>query len=104
MIELSKHFGDQWRRYFNCDPPSPVQVLRIIRRSVWLQKGQDLLTLRGEPFKLLSSYWHPGKAVVIKVDWKSRPPTAVTVITEKSKRGALHLRSGQDLEERADGA
>jgi hypothetical protein len=82
-LTLSKHFEKRWREHFGSDPPSPQKVLEIIERSVWLQKGRLLMEPDGSQYKLLSTYWHPGMGVVIKIDRLSDPPRAVTMITGK---------------------
>jgi len=84
-LALSKHFQKRWREHFGCEAPSPARIVRIIDRSVWLQKGRLLMEPDGTQYKLLSTYWHPGMGVVIKVDRLSDPPQVVTLITGKSK-------------------
>jgi len=84
-MELTKHFKDRWRDHFGAEPPSPYRVMRIISQSIWLQKGRLLMEPDGTQYKLLSTYWHPGMGVVIKVDRLSDPPQVVTLITGKSK-------------------
>ena len=63
-----------------------TSVLRIITQSVILIKGQLLFEADGTQYKLLSTYWHPDRSLVIKVDWMTNPPQAVTVITKKSRK------------------
>jgi len=84
-LTLSKHFQKRWWEHFRQEPPSPYRIMRIISQSVWLQKGRLLMEPDGTQYKLLSTYWHPGMGVVIKVDRLVDPPQAVTLITGKSK-------------------
>ncbi|MBN2060728.1 MAG: hypothetical protein JW882_09970 [Deltaproteobacteria bacterium] len=81
-LTLTKHFEERWMRHFNSGPPSPMQVLRIISQSKWLHKGQNLFKKNGEPYKLLSEYWHPQRKIIIRVDWDTSE--AVTLLTEES--------------------
>lgn len=85
-LTLSKHFETRWLEYFGSGPPSPAGIIRIIRQSIILVKGRLLHDEAGYRYKLLSIYWHPERRMVIKIDWLSEPPTAVTVITEKSRK------------------
>jgi len=82
-LTLSKHFIEQWRRYFNEDPPPAQRVLQIINRSIWLQRCKLLYEADGTPYKQLGTYWDPRGGMIIKVDWDSNK--AVTIITEKTK-------------------
>ena len=84
MLTLSEHFVDQWRRYFDEDPPPAQRILQIINRSIWLQRCKMLYEEDGTPHKQLGTYWDPRRGIVIKVDWQTRK--AVTVITEKTKQ------------------
>lgn len=92
-LKLTKHFQDQWRAYFNEKPPTIRQIMAIIGQSVWLQKCRLLLEPDGRQYKLLGTYWHPDRNLVIKIDWLEE--RVVTVITPKSK--------GKDRRQRADG-
>jgi hypothetical protein len=84
MLELSKHFCEQWRRYFNEDPPSPERIMAICNKAIWLQRcNKSLFDNEGVPYKVLSMYWDPERNIVIKVDWDTKK--IVTVITPKSK-------------------
>ncbi len=93
-LRLTSHFKDRWGEYFQSGAPSPETVIRIIRQSVVLIKGQLLYEPDGTQYKLLSTYWHPDRKMVIKVDWISSPPEAVTVITGKSKLRNARPRPG----------
>jgi len=84
-LTLSKHFRDRWREHFGCEPPSPARIVTMLDQAVWLQKGRLLMEPDGTQYKLLSTYWHAGMGVVIKVDRLSNPPQAVTLITGRSR-------------------
>jgi len=82
-LVLSKHFVYRWREQLGEEPPAPERVEAIINHSIWLQKGRLLQEPDGTQYKLLSTFWHPERAIVIKIDRLSDPPRAVTVITGK---------------------
>lgn len=82
-LKLTRHFEDQWRRYFKENPPTPQRIMTIIGQSIWLQKCRLLYEPDGTQYKQLGTYWHPGRNLVIKVDWLEE--RVVTVITPKSK-------------------
>jgi hypothetical protein len=84
VLQLSKHFCDQWRNYFKQEPPSVTQIFRIISQSVWLQKCCLLYDADGIQHKQLATYWHPDRKLVIKVDWLENK--VVTVITPMTRR------------------
>jgi hypothetical protein len=86
-LTLTKHFKDRWREYYREPPPSPVRVLRWLCQSIWLQAGRILYKEDGKEYKLLSTYWHTKRNMIIKVDWTTSE--VVTVITPKTKHKGL---------------
>lgn len=86
-LALSKHFRYRWREQFDSEPPPPEQIEKIVNQSIWLQKGRLLQEPDGTQYKLLSTFWHPERGIVIKIDRLSDPPRAVTVITGRRKTG-----------------
>lgn len=98
-LRLSEHFCEQWMCYFN-EQPTISKILRIIKRSKWLQRGKLLFDQEGVPFKQLATYWHPDRKVVIKVDWMQNK--VVTVITPQTEERRLRaLRDGTEGDMRA---
>jgi len=92
-LQLSKHFCEQWERYFNGKAPTPGQVIRIIGQSIWLQKCCLLYDVDGTQHKQLATYWHPDRKLVIKVDWLENK--VVTVITPKTRRRKMNFNKGR---------
>jgi hypothetical protein len=86
-LALSKHFRYRWREQFDEEPPPPERIERICSESIWLQKGRLLQEPDGTQYKLLSTFWHPERGLVIKIDRLSDPPRAVTVITGRRQTG-----------------
>jgi len=88
-LALSKHFRYRWREQFGEEPPAPERIERICSESIWLQKGRLLQEPDGTQYKLLSTFWHPERGLVIKIDRLSDPPRAVTVITGRRKGSGI---------------
>lgn len=87
-LELSDHFIERWAQYFN-ERPTIHRIIRIIKRSKWIQRQRLLFDERGRPYRQLATYWHPERNVIIKVDWTLNK--VITVITPRTK-GAKHER------------
>jgi len=92
-LKTTRHFKEQWRRYFKEKPPNSYLLLRIINQSIWLQRSRLLFEADGTQYKLLATYWHPKRNLVLKVDWLENE--VVTVITEKSKTPKASAVSGR---------
>ena len=82
MLKVTRHFKERWWEYFKEKAPSSFVILRIINQSIWLQRCRVLFEQDGSQYKLLATYWHPKRNLVIKVDWIK--DEVVTVITPKT--------------------
>lgn len=100
-LRLSKHFCQQWQKYFNEAPPTVERVVRIMDQSKWLQRGRLLYEPDGTQYKLLSTYWHPQKMLVIKVDWMEEKIVAIITPETKGKSRRNEGRGAQNERPRA---
>jgi hypothetical protein len=97
-VKLSKHFVENWERRVG-GMPTPALVNEIIRRSVFVQRGKELRTKKGEPFRMLAIYWHPDLDIVLRIDTADN--VAVSVLsrenapqsTRRAINGLDHLRN-----------
>lgn len=67
MLRLSKHFRKNWQRRVDNQEPKPVEVDRIIRQAIRVQKGKQAKTWNSI-LKTLSIYWHADRNIIITVD------------------------------------
>ncbi len=68
MISMSKHAREQWVERVGTPPPAAGRIKRMLRQAIVIQKQRELFTRIGAPYRLLSSYWCPQEAVILKVD------------------------------------
>lgn len=66
MLRLSKHFFKNWRQRVGGDP-DPVEIDKIIRESIRVQKGKCARTYSGM-FKTLTIYWHVDLGLMLTAD------------------------------------
>jgi hypothetical protein len=82
---LSKHFIINWRQRVSGYLPTPDQVADIVKESVRIQHGHDVMAgPRGGFFRVLAIYWDPSRDIIIKVDQAKN--VAVTVMTSRLAR------------------
>lgn len=81
MIQLSKHFCENWEKRVGNQPTS-AGVAAFIRASVKVQQTQDLIDEQGEPVRILSVFWNPDLNLIITVDAVRR--TAVSVLSREN--------------------
>lgn len=66
MLELTKHFVENWRKRVG-HVPRADEVRRMINQAVRIQKGRRIYG-RTSWIKTLSIYWHTGTDLIITVD------------------------------------
>ena len=77
-LKLSKHFCDNWRKHFDRSPTIEL-VKDIMAEAIRVQHCRDLLEKNGNPYRMLSIYWHPGLKLMLKIDKINN--TAVSILS-----------------------
>lgn len=81
MIQLSKHFCENWEKRVG-NSATPQAVTAFIRNSVKVQQTQDLVDEQGVPVRILSVFWNPDLDLIITVDAIER--MAVSVLSREN--------------------
>lgn len=80
MLTLSKHFVENWQKRVVDIAPTAGAVLGVIRDSVRVQAGKELMLDDGTSFTVLSLFWHPELEIIISLD-----PVRSTMVSVLSK-------------------
>lgn len=68
MWTLSRVFQKKWIEAFGYPLPASSEIEQMINHAVTIQKQMDLRTPKGQPVRMLATYWHPERGIVLKVD------------------------------------
>jgi len=96
-LALTTKFKKEWRNRVGGRVPSVDEIKRMIRESVFLQKGMPYALINGKIYYKPGLYWHIEEEVVLKIDEEN-----MTVISVFSPRLAPGYREepgerGQEL-------
>jgi len=78
-------FKREWRNRVGGRPPSVGRMRRMIKESVYLQKGMGYRLLSGLIYYRPGLYWHTEERVVFKVDEEAM--TVISVFSPKLAPG-----------------
>ena len=78
-MKLSPHFAERWAKRVGGEMPSDEEILRMIDRSVYVQRFQVIKPEKGKPFRVLALHWVPERDIILKVDEQRR--RVVTVLS-----------------------
>lgn len=67
MIELTKHFVENWEKRVG-GIPTPETIAAVIRQSVRVQHCSDFDLADGSRFRMLATYWHPELSLILRID------------------------------------
>lgn len=83
MIELTKHFVENWEKRVG-GIPTPETIHEVIRQSVRVQHCADFVLADGSRFRMLATYWHPDLSLILRVD--NIEGKAVSVLSDECLR------------------
>ena len=78
LWKLSRNFEEKWLENIGSPLPTSDEIDPMIKESVIVQKQRDLFTSRGRLYRVLATYWHPGREIVFKVDHKRKKAVTLT--------------------------
>ena len=84
-LRLTAKFKKEWRNRVGGRPPSAGKVRRMIKESVYLQKGMSYRLLSGLIYYRPGLYWHTEERVVLKIDEEAM--TVISVFSPKLAPG-----------------